>query len=146
MPAFPNLDNKAIDALSDYIVGLGKNKIIKIENAEKILEIPWVANGHLELKTKNGYPISETPWGTLSRINLDEGKVDWQIPLGTYPELEKRGNSPTGTFNMGGPLVTAGELIFIGATMDERFRVFDKSSGRMLWDCLLYTSPSPRDS
>ncbi len=146
MPAFPNLDNKAINALSDYIVGLGRNKMIKIENAEKILEIPWVANGHLELKTENGYPISKNPWGTLSRINLDEGKVDWQIPLGTYPELEKRGHSPTGTFNMGGPLVTAGELIFIGATMDERFRVFDQSSGRMLWEYQLdaggYATPA----
>ena len=124
----------------------GKDKVIEIDNNEKIIEVPWVANGHRELKTKNGYPINETPWGTLSRIDLDAGKIDWQIPLGTYPELEKLGHSPTGTFNMGGPIVTAGGLIFIGATMDERFRAFDQSNGKLLWEFQLeaggYATPA----
>ena len=146
MPAFPNFDAKAVDALSDYIVGSGKDKVIEIDNDEKIFEIPWVANGHPELKTKNGYPINETPWGTLSKIDLDAGKINWQIPLGTYPELEKMGHSPTGTFNMGGPIVTAGGLIFIGATMDERFRAFDQSNGKLLWEFQLdaggYATPA----
>ena len=146
MPAFPNFDAKVVDALSDYIVGSGKDKVIEIDNEEKIFEIPWVANGHPELKTKNGYPINETPWGTLSKIDLDAGKINWQIPLGTYPELEKMGHSPTGTFNMGGPIVTAGGLIFIGATMDERFRAFDQSNGKLLWEFQLdaggYATPA----
>jgi quinoprotein glucose dehydrogenase len=146
MPAFPHFDAKAVDALSDYIVGMGKDKVIEIDNNEKILEIPWVANGHPELKTKNGYPINETPWGTLSKIDLDAGKIDWQIPLGTYPALEKLGHSPTGTFNMGGPVVTAGGLVFIGATMDERFRAFDQSNGKLLWEYQLeaggYATPA----
>ncbi|HEY4654671.1 MAG TPA: pyrroloquinoline quinone-dependent dehydrogenase, partial [Cyclobacteriaceae bacterium] len=58
----------------------------------------------------------------------------WQVPLGTYPELEAKGHPPTGTFNMGGAAVTAGGLVFIGATMDERFRAFDKDTGKVLWE------------
>lgn len=146
MPAFPNLDAKAMGGIADYIVGLGKDKIIELDPSKKAFEIPWVANGHPELKTKNGYPINDTPWGTLSKINLDAGKIDWQIPLGTYPALEKKGHPPTGTFNMGGPVVTSGGLAFIGGTMDERFRAFDKSSGELLWEYQLdaggYATPS----
>ena len=86
------------------------------------------------------------PWGTLSGIDLDLGEIKWQVPLGTYPELEKQGLSPTGTFNMGGPIVTAGGLIFIGATMDERFRAFDKKDGSLMWEYQLeaggYATPS----
>ena len=87
-----------------------------------------VANGHPELKTKNDYPVNDMPWGTLTGIGFDLGEIKWQVPLELNPELE---NSlpPTGTFNMGGPIVTAGGLIFIGATMDERFRAFDKNDG-----------------
>ena len=121
-------------------------EIIEVKNSDKIFEIPWVANGHPELKTKNGYPINDMPWGTLTGIDLDLGEIKWQVPLGTYPELEKQGLSPTGTFNMGGPIVTAGGLIFIGATMDERFRAFDKKDGRLMWEYQLeaggYATPS----
>ena len=74
------------------------------------------------------------------------GEIKWQVPLGTYPELEKQGLPPTGTFNMGGPIVTAGGLIFIGATMDERFRAFDKKDGSLMWEYQLeagaYATPS----
>lgn len=67
-------------------------------------------------------------------------------PLGTSPALEKKGHPPTGTFNMGGPVVTSGGLAFIGGTMDERFRAFDKSSGELLWEYQLdaggYATPS----
>ncbi|MCH8963126.1 MAG: PQQ-binding-like beta-propeller repeat protein, partial [Bacteroidetes bacterium] len=70
----------------------------------------------------------------------------WQVPLGTYPALEARGEPPTGTFNIGGPVVTAGGLVFIGATKDERFRAFDKETGAMLWEYPLpaggYATPS----
>ena len=68
---------------------MGKDKIIEIDNDEKFFEIPWVANGHPELKTKSGYPINEPPWGTLSKINLDAGKIDWQIPWAPIQNLKK---------------------------------------------------------
>ena len=70
------------------------------------------------------------PWGTLTGIDLDLGEIKWQVLLELI-RVRKEGLSPTGTFNMGGPIVTAGGLIFIGATMDERFRAFDKKDGSL---------------
>ena len=68
------------------------------------------------------------------------------MPLGTYPALEARGLPPTGTFNIGGPLVTAGGLVFIGAAMDERFHAFDAATGKLLWEFQMdaggYASPA----
>lgn len=108
--------------------------------------IPWVANGHPELRDPHGYPASRRPWGTLTAYDLNRGEMAWQVPLGTYPDLEKRGFPPTGTFNIGGPLVTAGRLVFIGATMDERFRAFDARTGKVLWEYQLdaggYATPA----
>ena len=146
MPAFKNLDEDKLNALSSFILKIGMDEIIEVENSHEIFEIPWVANGHPELKTKNDYPVNDMPWGTLTGIDLDLGEIKWQVPLGTYPELEKQGLPPTGTFNMGGPIVTAGGLIFIGATMDERFRAFDKKDGSLVWEYQLeaggYATPS----
>ena len=75
------------------------------------------------------------PWGTLNAINLNTGEYVWKIPLGEYPELAAKGLKNTGTENYGGPLVTAGGLVFIGATnFDKKFRAFDKSTGALLWE------------
>ena len=57
------------------------------------------------------------PWGTLNAIDLDKGTIAWRVTLGEFPELTKRGIAPTGTENYGGPAVTAGGLVFIGAKM-----------------------------
>jgi len=66
--------------------------------------------------------------------------------LGEFKELTARGIPPTGTQNIGGSLVTAGGLVFIGATQDERFRAFNKANGKVLWEAQLpaggYASPS----
>lgn len=106
----------------------------------------WIDSGHDELYDPEGFPISKRPWGTLNAIDLNEGKILWQTTLGTYPELEKRGLPPTGTFNIGGPVVTAGGLVFIAATKDERIRAFDKDTGAVLWEYQLpaagYATPS----
>ena len=106
----------------------------------------WVASGHDELFDPEGFPISKRPWGSLNAIDMNKGEILWQRPLGTYPELEKRGLPPTGTFNIGGPVVTAGGLVFIAATKDERIRAFDKDTGKVLWEYQLpaagYATPS----
>ena len=86
---------------------------------------------------KDGYPAINPPWGTLNAVNLNTGEIKWKVVLGEYPELTARGIPPTGTENYGGPVVTAGGLIFIGATADETFRVFDKETGKVLWKAKL---------
>jgi glucose dehydrogenase len=79
------------------------------------------------------YPCSPTPWGTVSALNLNTGKTAWQTPLGT--ELP---GAHTGTFNVGGPIVTAGGLVFTTASQEPFLRAFDSTTGQELW-----TEPIP---
>ena len=94
---------------------------------------PYVMAGYDKFRTPNGYPAVSPPWGTLNAIDLDTGESLWRTPLGTYPELERRGVPTTGTENYGGPVVTAGGLVFIAATPDETIRAFDKRTGEVVW-------------
>ncbi|MDG2122131.1 MAG: c-type cytochrome, partial [Verrucomicrobiales bacterium] len=84
-----------------------------------------------------GYPAIKPPWGTLNAVDLNTGELKWKVPLGEYPELTARGIPPTGTENYGGPVVTAGGLLFIAATADETIRAFDKQTGKTLWQATL---------
>jgi quinoprotein glucose dehydrogenase len=81
----------------------------------------------------NQLPCQKPPWGTLSSVDLQTGKIRWQVPLGIIEALEKRGIPATGAPNLGGSMVTAGGLVFIAATNDSRFRAFDKETGKELW-------------
>ena len=86
--------------------------------------------GYIQFLDQEGYPAIEPPWGQLTAIDLSTGAFVWQSLLGEYPELTKRGVPQTGTENFGGSIVTAGGLVFIGGTKDERLRAFDKSTGK----------------
>ncbi len=98
----------------------------------------FLFTGYHKFLDQDGYPAVALPWGTLNAINLNTGEYVWKIPLGEYPELAAKGLRNTGTENYGGPIVTAGGLLFIGATdFDKKFRAFDKSTGDLLWEATL---------
>ncbi|HKX00442.1 MAG TPA: pyrroloquinoline quinone-dependent dehydrogenase [Bryobacteraceae bacterium] len=78
-------------------------------------------------------PCQKPPWGFLTAIDLNRGEFRWRSVLGVVDALVARGIPPTGTSNLGGSIVTAGGLVFIGATNDSRFRAFDKDTGKELW-------------
>jgi len=107
---------------------------------------PYRFGGYHRFQDREGYPAVRPPWGTLNAIDLNTGEFVWRVPLGEYPELTARGLAITGTENYGGPVVTAGGLLFIAATRDERFRAFDKATGQLLWQTKLpfagYATPS----
>jgi quinoprotein glucose dehydrogenase len=95
---------------------------------------PFRDAGQVRLIDHEGYPGMKPPWGTLTAIDLNRGEIRWQETLGEFAQLTARGVRKTGTPNLGGSIVTAGGLVFIGGTMDEMFRAFDSDSGRVLWE------------
>ena len=78
------------------------------------------------------YPCNEPPWGELIAVSANTGDIVWRVPLGVFDELEKRGLK-TGTAALGGAISTAGDLVFIAATIDGYFRAFDARNGQELW-------------
>jgi len=93
------------------------------------------------LLSSTGLPCNPPPWGTLAAVSLDTGDVVWEVPLGGAPDAHPMravlGESAIGVPNGGGPLVTAGGLVFIGAAFDQRLRAFDVDTGRELWSATL---------
>lgn len=102
--------------------------------------------GFIRFVDQEGYPAIRPPWGKLTALDLERQEIAWQVPLGEYKELTARGIPPTGAENGGGAIVTAGGLVFIGASKDEMFRAFDISNGKVLWESKLsaaaYAMPS----
>ena len=95
-------------------------------------------DGYNQFLDPDGYPAIAPPWGTLNAINLSTGEYAWKIPFGEIPALADK---TTGSQNYGGSVVTAGGLLFIGATVfDHKFRAFDKANGRLLWETELPAS------
>ena len=70
-------------------------------------------------------------------VNANTGDIAWRVPLGTSDEMEAKGIHNTGAFGQGGPIATAGGLVFIAGTIDKRFRAFDSRTGKVLWETKL---------
>ncbi|MEN3334340.1 MAG: quinoprotein glucose dehydrogenase [Blastocatellia bacterium] len=148
MPSFGYLADAQKQALLDYLFDEEAANVVSATkpNGDETIDVPFTHTGYNRFLDPDGYPAIKPPWGTLTAINLNSGEIDWQIPLGEFAELTKRGMPITGTENYGGPIVTAGGLVFIGATRDEKFRAFDKRTGKLLWETDLpaggYATPS----
>lgn len=84
------------------------------------------------MKGESSWPCQKPPWGRLTAVNANTGDIAWQTPLGITEELPES-KRRTGRMNLGGPIATAGGLVFIGASNDRRFRAFDSRTGKELW-------------
>jgi quinoprotein glucose dehydrogenase len=142
MPAFDQISDNERNAILDYVLGAARSSSALREEANAVApsanSLPEYAfSGFRRWLDAAGYPQIKPPWGTLNAVDLNTGEIKWKVPLGEYSKLKALGIPPTGTENYGGPVVTAGGLIFIGATADETFRAFDKATGKILWQAAL---------
>ena len=135
MPSYSYITEKRIKAVIGYLLGTEKPEPVQEMPKRKYdeREVPYTFTGYNRFFDPYGYPAIKPPWGTLTAIDLNRGKWLWQVPLGEIDSLTARGIPKTGTENYGGPVLTAGGVIFIGASKDENFRAFDKDTGEELW-------------
>jgi glucose dehydrogenase len=133
MPGQPGIQGADLDALLRYLgadLTTKPNDVMPGGGGVK-----YRFTGYRKFLDPDGYPAITPPWGTLNAIDLNTGKYLWKIPLGEYPALAAQGMKNTGSENYGGPIVTAGGLVFIGATVyDRKFRAFDSRTGQLLWE------------
>ena len=148
MPAFNHFKKEDLDNLTAYL-NMGDTITLqaKVNSADtSFTKAPRYANSAPFFVDQDGYPAISPPWGTLNAVDLHKGEILWKVPLGEYPELVAKGIRNTGSKSFGGPVVTAGNLVFIAGTPDEKIRAFDKRSGIVLWEYKLpaagYATPS----
>jgi len=142
MPAFKQLLPEERSAIEAFILEdkkQGQQKFSQAVLVDSFLNLPYVGTGYNKFLTKEGWPAIKPPWGTLNAINLNTGNIEWKIPLGETKFLIEKGIT-TGTENYGGPAVTAGGLVFIAATSDNKMRAFNKRTGKLLWQATLPAS------
>jgi quinoprotein glucose dehydrogenase len=103
------------------------------EQGQRPMDTPYRMN-RAALISPSGTPCNKPPWGTLAAVDLESAQVLWEVPFGTIGRLaEAEGSSEWGSLNLGGPIITAGGLVFIGAAMDEAIRAYDIETGEELW-------------
>ncbi len=139
MPAFSHLPDADREALVRFLRDEGTPAPTSRMQVGAS-EIPYRHTGYNRWYDRDGYPVSAPPWGTLTAIDLHTGRHRWQVPLGEYAELTRKGIPPTGTDHYGGPLVTGSGLLFIAASKDGKLRAIDKKTGKTLWETAL---PAP---
>jgi quinoprotein glucose dehydrogenase len=151
MPSFVGLPLAQREAVVAFLFNLKDAKLTRTNESKfagdsDTTKKKYKIKGYTQLKDQFGYPGIKPPWGTLNAIDLNTGEYIWKRTLGQYPELMQKGISETGTQLFGGGVVTAGGLIFIAASRDEKFRAIDKKTGKILWEYQLpaggYATPA----
>jgi quinoprotein glucose dehydrogenase len=144
MPSFNYLSNEEKDAITSYVLNLEEDQKKEFKRSaqppDAYRNVPYAMMGYNKFLSPEGYPAISPPWGTLTAINLNTGEHVWKTTLGVYPDLKAKGIPPSGNENYGGPIVTAGGLLFIAAARDSKLRAFNKYNGKLLWE---YDLPSP---
>ena len=135
MPGFPQIQGDRLRSLLDWLTTGDDRK--EVGSPAGAPRNRYRFTGYRKWLDPEGYPAVATPWGTLNAIDLDTGEYRWRIPFGEHPELAAKG-IVTGSENYGGPIVTAGGLLIIGATnFDRKIRAFNTDTGALLWQHLL---------
>ncbi len=146
MPSFERLSDDQRTAIVNYLLNIPASarpeafsehntaSAEEVNNKQFGFKPAYVNKVWKKLTDQDGYPGIKPPWGTLNAIDLNTGDYLWRVPLGEYPELAKKGIPATGTESYGGPLVTAGGLLFIAGTRDEKIRAFDRKTGKVVWE------------
>ena len=136
MPGFTTLSTNEKQALVSFLFGEEK-KEVGGETKIKMPYLPYSSTGYNKFLDSKGLPAIAPPWGTLNAIDLNTGEFLWKVPFGEEKSLKAKGINNTGTENYGGAVVTESGLLFIAATKDGKFRVFDKKTGKILWETIL---------
>ncbi|MBT8289679.1 MAG: PQQ-binding-like beta-propeller repeat protein [Muriicola sp.] len=135
MPAMPNLSEGEISQISAFLTGMEEEKTNEEEHrVENKIKSRYAMVGFGRFKDNRGYSVMKPPWGTLNAIDLNSGEYLWTIPLGHEESLNDPEYPVSGVENYGGPVITAGGILFIAATKDEKFRAFHMRSGELLWE------------
>lgn len=142
MPAFDHISLENRKVILEYLLDKAPEEGEKqeMEGRQSQLFPRYYMDGYKRLTTDDGLYGSNPPWGILTAIDMNTGKKKWQVTLGEIDSLSAQGFAPTGTENYGGPAVTAGGVLFIAATKDEKIRAFDKGTGKILWEANLPAS------
>ncbi|MEM8523389.1 MAG: PQQ-binding-like beta-propeller repeat protein [Bacteroidota bacterium] len=133
MPSFSFMQPEQMEAITAFLLDI-ESETNTAKKGERAWNYPYVFDSYKRFQDEDGFPAITPPWGTLNAINLNTGELAWKVTLGHHPDLENQDGEPWGCENYGGPVVTAGGLVFIAATMDAKFRVFDKDNGYLLYE------------
>jgi len=134
MPAFNHIPFSQRESVVNFLLGLDEPETDAHDlGSENNMSLPYRHTGYNRFVDPDGNPAIQPPWATLSAIDLNKGDILWQVTLGEFDELTARGIPKTGAESYGGPVVTAGGLVFIAATKDEYLRAFDQENGDEIW-------------